>query len=137
MASTENKGDAPAGRVVDLETGKAVDREEVKDVYVPQPARVFQVEGNDVRGFTGVDPEYMNYADVTGAPILSEAEENAYEESQKVREEQYKEMMEADEEAREEEEQESEERKEAVRKASLKTAPVKTAPAPASPSPTK
>jgi hypothetical protein len=48
--------------------------------YVPKylrddpNARDFRVEGNDVRDFIGVDPEYMNYADIGGKPLLTDAD---------------------------------------------------------------
>lgn len=84
MATEDKKTDDRVdGLVVDADTGKAVEAQKVQNVYVPQPARVFQVEGNDVRGYQGVDPEYMNYAGVEGQPLMNEVEEAAYNERQR------------------------------------------------------
>jgi len=52
--------------------------------YVPQylrddpNARDWRVEGNDVRDFIGVDPEYMNYATDAGKPSLTDADRLQY-----------------------------------------------------------
>lgn len=37
-------------------------------------ARNFAVEGNDLRGYIGVDPEYMTYADDTHKPYSTDEE---------------------------------------------------------------
>lgn len=44
----------------------------------PEDARDYRVEGNDVRDYVGVDPEYMTYANPSDAPILTDTERFAY-----------------------------------------------------------
>jgi hypothetical protein len=84
VATTDkDKKDVVVGKVVDRATGEAVDAPQATDVYVPEPARVFAVEGNDVRGYIGVDAEYMTYADNSGAPLMTEQEEADYNERQR------------------------------------------------------
>jgi hypothetical protein len=49
--------------------------------YVHDPevhGRDYRVEGNDVRDYIGVDPEYMTYANETDAPILTDTERFNY-----------------------------------------------------------
>jgi hypothetical protein len=45
-----------------------------KEYVHPEGARDYRVEGNDVRDYIGVDPEYMTYANETEAPILTDSE---------------------------------------------------------------
>lgn len=40
----------------------------------PEGARDYRVEGNDIRDYVGVDPEYMTYANATEAPMLTDTE---------------------------------------------------------------
>lgn len=49
--------------------------------YVHDPevhGRDYRVEGNDVRDYIGVDPEYMTYANATEAPGLTDVERFQY-----------------------------------------------------------
>lgn len=52
-------------------------------VHPDDGGRVFQVEGNDVSGFAGVDPEYMNYASVANQPFETDDEKAAREERER------------------------------------------------------
>lgn len=62
---------------VPVDTGA---NEEVE--FVPQSVvdggRDFRVEGNDVSGYLGVDPEYMTYANETEKPHLTDQERYDY-----------------------------------------------------------
>lgn len=61
----------------DMSAAAVIAREAKKDraEYVhPEGARDYRVEGNDVRDYIGVDPEYMTYANATEAPMLTDTE---------------------------------------------------------------
>jgi len=89
----ENKdpGEAVAGDVEPEEQQRLDDEARENDPYQaksderleyehdPQTmGRDFRVEGNDVRDYIGVDPEYRTYANATEAPILTDAERFQY-----------------------------------------------------------
>lgn len=54
----------------------------MSEEYVPQSVvdggRDYRVEGNDVRDYVGVDPEYMTYANETEKPHLTHQERYDY-----------------------------------------------------------
>lgn len=56
--------------------------QEVSEEYVPDHVldggRDYRVEGNDVSGYIGVDPEYMTYASVGQKPMLTDMERFTY-----------------------------------------------------------
>jgi hypothetical protein len=57
------------------------DMEDQRAEYVHDPevhGRDFRVEGNDVRDYVGVDPEYMTYANPGDAPMLTDTERFMY-----------------------------------------------------------
>lgn len=66
----KDETDHSAAAVLERESAKK-DRAE----YVhPEGARDYRVEGNDIRDYVGVDPEYMTYANPTDAPMLTDTE---------------------------------------------------------------
>ncbi len=85
-AETKDKQATPAdtstnyGKVIDVTTGEAIDAPPPQNIFHPHGARVWQLAGNDIRGYRGVDPEYQNYADPVDAPLMTDAEKEQYEE---------------------------------------------------------
>ena len=53
------------------------DKKNEEVVVTPGP-RSMVVPGNDLTGYIGVSPEYMNYANATEKPILTEAEAHLF-----------------------------------------------------------
>lgn len=75
----EHEDDASTGQdETDHSAAAVLERESAKEdraEYVhPEGARDYRVEGNDVRDYVGVDPEYMTYANPTEAPMLTDTE---------------------------------------------------------------
>lgn len=75
----EREDDASTGQdETDHSATAVLERESAKEdraPYVhPEGARDYRVEGNDVRDYVGVDPEYMTYANATEAPMLTDTE---------------------------------------------------------------
>jgi hypothetical protein len=74
---TENPSDVPP-EDVDLSAAAVLEQQaaiEDRAPYEhPKGARDYRVEGNDVRDYVGVDPEYMTYANPTEAPMLTDTE---------------------------------------------------------------
>ena len=60
---------------------KANESKDERKEYVHDPevhGRDYRVEGNDIRDYIGVDPEYMTYANPSDAPILTDTERFNY-----------------------------------------------------------
>lgn len=57
---------------------QALNDQRAEYVPVDPDARDYRVEGNDVRDYIGVDPEYMTYANETEAPGLTDKERFLY-----------------------------------------------------------
>lgn len=54
-----------------------------QEAEAPQDGRSFLVEGNDISGYVGVSPEYMNYASETHAPLENDDEKAARKERER------------------------------------------------------
>jgi hypothetical protein len=54
------------------------ERDDKVEAPVAPVPRVMVVPGNDLRGYIGVSPEYMNYADPTQKPYLTQDEARLY-----------------------------------------------------------
>lgn len=61
----------------DVNNDEALERAKAAASDAPTP-RSMVVPGNDLRGYIGVSPEYMNYANETDKPILTEDEAYLY-----------------------------------------------------------
>lgn len=74
----ETREEQDPGYLEDAATeDKADEVEDQRKPYVHDPevhGRDYRVEGNDVRDFVGVDPEYRTYANEYDAPILTDVE---------------------------------------------------------------
>jgi hypothetical protein len=78
--AVENENsDAPA-EDLDLSAAAVMERQALIEDRAPYEydaevhGRDYRVEGNDVRDYVGVDPEYMTYANPTEAPMLTDTE---------------------------------------------------------------
>lgn len=71
---TESEDATPEERPFDeADRGKGGTNEFVPD-HVLAGGRDFRVEGNDVSGYIGVDPEYQTYANEHDKPLLTDVE---------------------------------------------------------------
>lgn len=79
---SEMAADGKSAETVAQENDKQDDEEDSEEEYVPQHVldggRDYRVEGNDVSGYIGVDPEYMTYSNPGEKPILTDAEKWDY-----------------------------------------------------------
>lgn len=60
--------------MADTEANNTDERDDKVEASTEPTPRVMVVPGNDLRGYIGVSPEYMNYADPTHKPYLTEDE---------------------------------------------------------------
>lgn len=78
----EEEFDSTDSRDENLESTEEASPDEPVEEYVPQHVldggRDYRVEGNDVSGYIGVDPEYMTYANLGEKPILTDDEKWDY-----------------------------------------------------------
>lgn len=69
--------------LVEQEEWRKADREG-KAPEAPSEGRSFAVEGNDLSGYVGVDPEYQTYANDTEAPALNKDEQALADEAKEL-----------------------------------------------------
>jgi hypothetical protein len=78
-AVANENSEAPA-EDLDLSAAAVLERQAAIEDRAPYEhdvevhGRDYRVEGNDVRDYVGVDPEYMTYANPTEAPMLTDTE---------------------------------------------------------------